>query len=205
MNFNAAKNNLAAGHAALVGNDHARMEETVRQNGQNIEAGFTLMEAMIVVVIVGIMATIAAPSFSGIIASGRVSATANDLVSDLMLARSTASANGRLAVVCPSTDGTSCSNNTADWQVGRIVFIDKTAPTGVYNPPGDTLIKYSTGLPSSLTVTMTGFPNTYIAFNSYGGMLPLGTGNFKLCITGAPQCRQISVAYSGRTVVTKVP
>lgn len=166
----------------------------------NAEAGVTLLELIIVISIVGIMAALAAPGFSLFITNTRISSASNDLMADLMLARSLASTNGHHAVVCPSTNGTSCSGNAADWASGRIVFVDTNADGAFDN--GDlgypTPSKYSTNLPSSLTVTMTGFPNTYIAYNSYGGMAPLGTGSFTLCVPGAGQRIQISINYSGR-------
>jgi type IV fimbrial biogenesis protein FimT len=171
----------------------------------NKTAGFTLMEILVLLVVIGIMMSIAAPGFANFIANGRISSASNDLLSDLRLARSIASTNGRRAVVCASTNGTSCSSTVGDWRVGRIVFIDKNA-NAVFDA-GETLVKYTTGLPSNSNsnITMNGFPSSYIVFNSYGGMIPLGTGQFKLCVTNANQCRQISIDYSGRASVTKVP
>lgn len=173
-----------------------------QKSRMDVEAGFTLLELLVVIIIVGIMSALAAPSFSSFVANNRISSATNDLIADLMLARGTASTNGKHAVVCPSTDGTSCSTTVSDWGTGRIVFIDANA-NGTYDA-GDTLLKYSTSLPSNLTVTMTTFPNSYIAYNSYGGMFPLGNGYFTLCVMGASQDRQISVDYSGRPSATRV-
>lgn len=172
------------------------------RNGMANQAGFTLMELMVVIAIVGIMATMAVPSFTNFIANSRVSSATNDLIADLMQARSLASTTGRHAVVCPSTNGTSCSATVSDWTVGRILFIDKNA-NGAFSA-GDTLIKYTSSLPANLTITMTGFPNSYIAYNSYGGMFPLGTGTFTLCVKAASQARQLSVDYSGRPTSVKI-
>ncbi len=175
------------------------------------EAGITLMEVLAVIIIVGIMTTIAAPNFANFVANSRISSASNDLVADLMQARSTASTNGHRAIVCPSTTGSSCSTTASDWAQGRIVFICQSTAcitSGSYNPtatPADTLIKYASGLPSNLTVTMTTFPNTYIAYNSYGGMFPLGTGTFTLCVKGASQQRQITINSSGRPSIIRIP
>ena len=174
------------------------------QPGVNVQAGFTMMELMVVIVIVGIMASMAVPSFTNFIANSRVSSATNDLIADLMQARSQASTTGHHAVVCPSTNGTSCSTTVADWGIGRIVFIDQDG-SNTYNT-GDKLIKYATGLPANLKITMPqpGFPNSYIAYNSYGGMFPLGAGTFTLCVIGASQSRQLSVNYSGRPASVKI-
>jgi type IV fimbrial biogenesis protein FimT len=173
-----------------------------RQFRANTQAGATLFEVLVVIVIVGILTAMAAPNFSSFIANGRISSATNDLISDLMLARSMAATNGHHAVVCASTNGTSCSTTVLDWTVGRIVFIDMNS-NGIYDA-GDILIKHTTTGLTGATITMTGFPNTYIAFSSYGGMAPLGTGQFKLCVTGATQCRQISIGINGRALSTKV-
>lgn len=52
--------------------------------------GFTIIELMIVIVIVGVLATIAAPSFSYILATMRVKTAASDIHLSLVRARSEA-------------------------------------------------------------------------------------------------------------------
>ena len=178
--------------------NHACMQPAV-----NVQTGFTMMELLVVIAIVGIMATMAAPSFSSFIANNRISSATNDLIADLMQARSQASTTGHHAVVCPSANGTSCSTTLSDWATGRIVFIDNNANGTIDS--GETLIKKTANLPGNLIVTMTDFPNSYIAYNSYGGMAPLGNGAFTLCVKGASQDRQVSVDYSGRPTATRKP
>ncbi len=168
---------------------------------RNKQAGFTLMELLVVIAIIGIMAALAAPNFSSFIANSRISSATNDLIADLMQARSLAATSGHHAIVCPSTNGTACSVSISDWAKGRIVFIDKDGSNS-YNS-GDTLVKYVSGMPANLSVTMTGFPNIYVVYNAYGGMFPLGNGSFTLCVKGASQDRQISIDYSGHPVATR--
>jgi type IV fimbrial biogenesis protein FimT len=92
--------------------------------------GFTLIEAMVVVAIVAILTTLAAPSFKSLIQSNAMSGNVNSFLADMRYARSEAIRRGGAVVICRSTspetspacDGT---NNAAnDWQTGWIIFDD---------------------------------------------------------------------------------
>lgn len=187
-----------------------------------IQSGFTLIEVLIVIVLAGILMAIAVPNISNFIANGRISSAANDLVSDLMLARGAATSSRRLAVVC-ATSATvcnptvTCSATDNDWiSEGRLIFVDNHSPIGTADgdcEDGDTILKHTTPnltpntLASPTSFELNGFGATeWIAFNSYGVLAPaIGTRTFTLCVTNATQCRTISVDFSGRASVTTAP
>ncbi|MEO6565550.1 MAG: GspH/FimT family pseudopilin [Casimicrobiaceae bacterium] len=76
--------------------------------------GFTLVEALVVVVIVAIMAAVAMPNLSSALATQRLRAAGTDLVSTLLLARSEAIKRGAQVQVAPVAAG--------DWKSGwRVV------------------------------------------------------------------------------------
>lgn len=76
--------------------------------------GFTLVEALVVVVIVAILAAVAMPSLSSALANQRLRAAGTDLVSTLLLARSEAIKRGAQVQVAPLAAG--------DWNSGwRVV------------------------------------------------------------------------------------
>lgn len=74
--------------------------------------GFTLIELMVTVAILSVMAAVAAPSFTEMLASQRMRSTAFSIVSDLTLARSEAVKRGADVILVPV--GTSW---TGGWRV----------------------------------------------------------------------------------------
>jgi type IV fimbrial biogenesis protein FimT len=85
------------------------------------EAGFTVIEMLMVVAIFGIMAATAAPSFSSLIASKRAETTATDLYVALVASRSEATKRNANATLAQKTGG---------WQVGwQIHVVDPTDST----------------------------------------------------------------------------
>jgi type IV fimbrial biogenesis protein FimT len=85
-------------------------------------SGFTMLELIMVVVIVGILAAIAVPGFRYVTNSNRIATEVNGLLGDLQFARSQAVKEGQMVTVCTSSTGTGCT--TTAWQLGWIVFLD---------------------------------------------------------------------------------
>lgn len=77
--------------------------------------GFTLIEALVVIAIAGILAALAAPSMQQLSASMRAKSAAFDLISDLAYARSEALKRNTVVTMQPST-GT-------DWATGWQILV----------------------------------------------------------------------------------
>jgi type IV fimbrial biogenesis protein FimT len=89
------------------------------------QTGMTMTEMLVVMGIIGILFTVAVPSYRYVTNSTRMSAEVNGLLGDLQFARSEALREGRTVTVCISSTGTSCSSSTTyTWQSGWIVFSD---------------------------------------------------------------------------------
>ena len=65
-------------------------------------AGFTLIELLVVVALVVTLQSLAAPAFSAMVSSMRMTSAVNSLFSSLLLARSEAIKRNSRAVVCKS-------------------------------------------------------------------------------------------------------
>jgi type IV fimbrial biogenesis protein FimT len=119
----------------------------------------------VTIAIVGILATIALPSFLNLILSSRISGQVNDIVASINLGRSEAVKRANGVTVCPSSNGTSCSGS--DFGAGWIVFNDPNVDAAVNAgeeviraypaPTGGTQAKFS-GTTTSLTFLQTGRP-----------------------------------------------
>lgn len=146
-------------------------------------AGFTLIELMVVVALVGILTAIATPSFVSLIQSNRVSAEVNAFVGDLEFARSEAIKQGVPVSLCASSTGNSCLG-TNSWQSGWIVFSDLDGSGTVTT--GDVVLRKRPGwsggdtfsaAPSITAVTFSrdGFANLPVASPAASILLALRT------------------------------
>ena len=89
----------------------------------NKHSGFTLIELMITLAIVGILLTVGVPSLKTFMQGNQLIASSNELVSALHIARSEAIKLNSRVSICESSNGISCSN-TGSWKNGWIVFVD---------------------------------------------------------------------------------
>jgi type IV fimbrial biogenesis protein FimT len=170
-------------------------------------AGFTLVEMMIVVVIIVVVAGIGIPNVRQFLDKARVSTHANDLVSDLNLARMESRNRGQQIAICGSVDGSTCTGDGSGWSTGRIIFIDADK-NGARNNSEAVLFR-GVAVDSAISITSSGFPNSdFVRFMSYGGMSPSGAGTFTVCpVNPTPGFlgRQVSVPLTGRVTLSAVP
>lgn len=147
-------------------NHHHLRKHTLKSQLKNY--GFSLIELMVALSVLGIMLVIAIPSFRTMLFNSRLNATADALTDALNFARSTSLSQAITVRVCPvgATNSTTCGGN---WSSGWIVI---TVPaTG-----GSTLLKSQQTAPTDPVLTST---VANVSFDSHG--LATTASNFKLC------------------------
>lgn len=161
------------------------------------ERGFTIVEMMIAVVVIGVLAAIAIPSFRNVQLNNAGSAAVNDLVASMTYARGEANKQRRDVVVCPLADGESgtCEPSTSGWNNGWLVFVDRVP---VETPPAlgdeDTILREFPREPATVNVTA---DQVAFAFRTYGGTSTSGSITF--CDDrGADHARGVIVTASGK-------
>ena len=163
--------------------------------------GFTIIELMITVTILGILVALGAPSFQQMIENNRIATETNKLLADLNLARSEALKIGSsIVTVCATTDGNSCSGGS-DWSGGWVVFIDKGTAGMVETASGDVVLSRSGALKDT-AISSTGFSTSgYVSFRSTGSMTSSSQGSFTICRSGLVG-RVVTVSLTGRSTLT---
>ena len=148
--------------------------------------GFTIIEMMMTVVILGILAMLAIPSFNDLILSTRIKGGASDIYSALILARSEAIKRGTNVTITPTS-----GLWTNGWQV---------AVGGTVLRNQDALSKLTVECPSGTACNQT------LTFQRNGRLSGTSTVSIEVYIQDAPATRRVamrcvSVSVSGQVNV----
>lgn len=136
---------------------------------KQMTSGFTLIEVLISLSVVGIMMNVGVPLLLTFMEGVQLDGDANDMFSSLFLARSEAVTRNTTVSLCKiNPNSPDNCDNSEGWQSGWITFVDSDSD-GVRDA-GETVLNSYTGMNTNSIVSSTNFAN----FISY---LPSGSSN----------------------------
>ena len=165
-----------------------------------VQAGYSIYDLLITSAVASVLG-LGAVGMNSLVQDARLTATVNQLMGDLRLARSEAIKRHTIIALCKSNNGVSCSNDTA-WNKGWIVFTDDNNNHEVDS--GETVIRVQQMLEGDLSLRYgeTG-AYSYVRYNPSGEAWPGAT--FSFCDSrGADKAKGIIVYWTGRPRVSSV-
>lgn len=178
------------------------------------QAGFTLIELMIVIVVLAIFVTVGVPNFQNLIRENRLATQANELVSSLHFARSEAIKRRLPIALCRTANGTTCvAGGPPTWETGWLIFVDDnvngvdgeaTDNDGIFNSTEQLLRSVSAKPTSTLRSTVAGSNDT-VRYR-INGLLLNAPGNFDLCDLNTADTaskRNININVTGQVQTTQ--
>ncbi len=172
-------------------------------NKSNKNHGFTLVELLITVIVLGILLSVAAPNFSDAILNSRQIVKTNELLGGLKIARSEAIKRSTRTAICARLDDDTCGTQ---WSNGYLVFIDNDVTPGAIDP-GEEILRIAEPVEgSSWMLNRARLVNTaesplqrrFIRFGPRGTSNWHGSGYFMICDPrGDEFARALNISLSG--------
>jgi type IV fimbrial biogenesis protein FimT len=181
------------------------------------QAGFTLIELMFTIVVLAVLLGIGVPNFRDFVRNSRLTSAANDLLTDVNLARSEAVKRRVPVTLCKSANGSSCDTSATSPFRRWIVFVDDADPAANVADDGDGEVDGSEPILKDRTVSATltapaagrrliyqpsGFPVADGA-NRLTRLLFCDARGSAISVGGVSAARGVTVSATGRAAVTR--
>lgn len=166
--------------------------------------GFTLLEALVVLALLGILSALAAPSYTGMRQRHQMQSQAEQFQANLMLARSEALRRQQRVTVCVRNEADACAM-TGSWAQGWVVFVDANNSTA--REPDEIVLQLQGALPGFIDFTGNAPVRHYVSYGPQGrsqrksGAFQAGT--VRLCGKGQPNVWRVVVNAVGKPRLEK--
>ena len=167
------------------------------------QRGFTLMELIVTVTVMGILAAMAIPSFLSTIQNDFSINLKDDFVLSMQFIRSEAIKRASNVSMCAPSDSTfsACGSN---WALGWFIFVDVNG-NGTYNGGTDTILRRFSLTGTNAVVTSTGanfatYTSAGFPSNATGGL------TYTIYATGCrgAYANTVAVSTAGRLTITPI-
>lgn len=166
--------------------------------------GFSMIEIMIGIAIIGIVMAVAVPNLNNTLKNGRVTAVSNELLASLNFARSEAIKRRVNVAICNTPDGTDltdpdiadCDDGGTSWEDGWIVHVNDD------DTPDYTILQVKGALGDNLDVQTNLESTDLFEFNNRGFVFGDNNFLFAICDDRGPENgRLLQIERTGRSRV----
>ena len=163
-------------------------------SSRSAQSGYSIFDLMVTSAVAGII-SLGAVGMNGLAQDARMTATVNQLMADLSLARSESIKRSTIVIMCKSNNGSSCTDSS--WDQGWIIFSDENNNHKV--DTGEEIIHVQQMLSGSVTMR-------YGSLHDYMRYAPTSetwSGTFTLCDNrGSNNAKAVIVYWTGRPRVS---
>jgi type IV fimbrial biogenesis protein FimT len=168
------------------------------------ERGFTLLEALLVLAVVAILVSLAAPSLSSLRQQHQLQSLAESLFNSMSLARSEALRRQQTVTMCPRASDAECDTSD-NWQQGWLVFVD--ANGNARKEPDEPMLEVKPALWTTVRLDVTNTAKAYFSYGAQGRSQTVSggfmAGTWRFCLPASPTGWQVVVNALGRPRVEK--
>ncbi|MEY4733591.1 MAG: Type secretion system protein precursor [Pseudomonadota bacterium] len=168
------------------------------------ERGFTLLEALVVLAVVAILVSLAAPSLSSFRQQNQLQSVAESLFNSMSLARSEALRRQQTVTMCPRASDAECDTSD-NWQQGWLTFVD--ANGNAQREPDEIILEIKPALWTAVRLNVSNTAKAYFSYGAQGRSQTVNggfmAGTWRFCLLASPTGWQVVVNALGRPRVEK--
>lgn len=179
---------------------------------QQQQGGFTLIELMMGVAIMGIILALGVPQFQNLVHRNRVSTEVNRFISHVQFARSESIRRGEVISLCQSGSLSLCASDdnmvaSGVYEEGWLVYADRSGAADNYDNAEDVLLRIGDPAPVDVTIRADSSAGRWMSFGWRGELSNL-QASVAFCHEGEATQRVpgrlVTIHATGRATVAEI-